>query len=416
MRWRFDSSELCKTNADHFARIDRWVKRQSVSSATTWETFLRGLPGFYPLDVWVSLERCGISTDSLATHSNGLSRGTYREPFPGSLEHPLDYEWRFTHESIGTILDNLRREIGHIKQPSIVCLGCPSIVTAGEEVQSSWNWTLVDKRANQLRTTTKFAKLVCCDLTKETPEIEKQDAAVLDPPWYMPITKHFLARAKKMLKPGGVLFLSFPPEGTRPRAKIELEELVDWCAMGGLNMVEGDATHLYYKTPFFEWNSLISAGFTARVPAWRRADMIMFRAEHFNGKSLDSSEEVPQYLSANWKEFVIKGIKTCVNISPIAAGLQNESGRGLQPVWIEEVLPTVSTTFSGRKGANVVTSGNRFFFGNRPDLAEIALKNLAMGNEKSSRNAPQAHYTETFKRVIQAEIEERQVYLNYLYD
>jgi hypothetical protein len=412
--WRFDSGELCKSNNDHQGRLDAWIKTVWSGSERTWENLLRKLPGFYPLDVWQSLERCGLEANLLTLNSQGVARQMYPEPFPGSLEHPLDYEWRFTQESIGGVLDVLRIAASDRQQLSIVCLGCPSIVAAGEKALPTWEWTLLDRRAHLLQSTT--SRLVRCDLTKEAPDIPLQDVAVVDPPWYTPITKHFLAKAQMLVKPGGIVLLSFPPEGTRARAKNELDELINWCNQRGLNLMQSSAARLFYKTPFFEWNSLRAAGFRARVPAWRSADLLMFKRQDGTKVDLTYDEQVPQIFSSEWQEFLINGIKICVNTNSTRNETAEIPSKGLKPVWQEEVLPTVSTKFPGRSNANIVTSGNRFFYCCEPSIVSDALSSLANDGGKNQANNSRINYVEEIAKVVESEISDRSDYLTYMYD
>lgn len=416
MKWRYDSKILCKANPAYRVRLDEWLRERWPPSAENWDGFLRQLPGFYPLDVWQALEQSGRSINALALNSNSVARHIFPEPFPGVLEHPLDYEWRFTQESIQSVMDVLDAEVKAGCRASVVCLGCPSIVVAGALTRPSWRWTLLDKRAHLLRATSSSATLVRCDLTQGLPTLEEQDVAVVDPPWYMPITKHFLARAYALLKPGGVVLLSFPPEGTRPNAKIELENLIEWCEQGGLTLTKFDAPHLFYRTPFFEWNSLRSAGFSARVPAWRRADLLMFRKMNVGEQELRYNEEVPQQFCGTWKDFVVDGLKICVNTTGVTNNTTLGFDEEIRPVWTEDVLPTVSTSFPGRAKANVVTSGNRFFVCSRPDLAVEALQALSAGSYATLADEKCGLYAKTLKAAIRSETAERHRYLNYMYD
>lgn len=414
MKWRFNSSELCKSSHDHHHRLDDWVRKSWSGSEETWESVLRKMPGFYPLDVWQSLERCGLEPNLLVLHSRGIERQLYPEPFPGSIEHPLDYEWRFTQESISSVLDVLRASAGDQEQLSVVCLGCPSIVVAGEAVLPSWKWTLLDRRAHLLQSIT--SRLESCDLTKETPKIPLQDVAVVDPPWYMPITKHFLSRAQMLVKPGGIVLLSFPPEGTRADAKIELDELVNWCKQKRLNLMQHSAARLFYKTPFFEWNSLRAAGFLARIPSWRGADLLMFKRQDEEGMDLRYNDQMPQMFDRRWNDFVIDGIKLCVDTNSTATHERKISNAVLQAVWREDVLPSVSTKFPGRCNANIVTSGNRFFHCGAPAVASDVLHDLANGVAARKGDKDYSLCERAIVEVLKAEIADRQSYLTYMYD
>ena len=417
MKLRFSSELLCKRNPHHVRRLDAWVKARWPDVPETWEQFLRRLPGFYPLDVVHSLERLGLPSEFLSPTSYRISSSSPREAFPDVLEHPLDYEWRFAGQSVGSVLDKIRDFAKENSRPSIVCLGCPSIAVGGEDAFPSWRWTLLDRRAELLRTRISNVRLEACDLTLDHPDLPMSDAAVVDPPWYMPITKHFLLRAQALTKQGGIVLLSSPPEGTRPKAKDDLIELLEWCNAGGLEPVQVNYGHLFYRTPFFEWNSLKAAGFSARVPAWRRADLLVFVNKCGSACRLRYDEAVPKKFSGSWRQYARDGLKFCVSVSgnDEAQSTRHDS-RSILPVWTEAVLPTVSTSFPGRDGANLVTSGNRFLRCADPASISTILEGWVRGEPLSASQSLDASMSTTLASIISDELADRDEYLKHTYD
>lgn len=420
MKWRFDSQVLCESDPIFVRRLDECVRSFWTGDHENWESFLRKLPGYYPLDVWQSLSRLNLESGVLGIAGASVARQIFPEPFPNSLEHPLDYEWRFTQESIRDILDFLTQEIADFKQPSVACLGCPSVVVAGDEIRPSWSWSLLDRRADLLKSQINSAHLMACDLTKPISTHPLVDIAVVDPPWYNHLTKHFMVKAQSIVKPGGLVLLSFPLEGTRSSASKELAELLNWCKEGGLELNPSNKIQLHYKTPFFESTSLKAAGFSARIPAWRSAEVLIFRNRVSDDCRLTYNDDTPRLFTTEWNEFIIQGIKFSVkNSKRKKDGKQGCSGGAfLSPVWREAILPSVSTNFVGRARANLVTSGNRFFECSDPYLlAEMLLAGQNRDGEINiSTNAGGERNARELNSVLQSEINDRTTYLKEMYD
>jgi hypothetical protein len=406
---------MLSTDEHYVRRLDSWVKGRWRAGEETWEQFLLRLPGFYPLDVWRALDRLNLPAENLRRDAEGQPRNENSDAFPDISEHPLDYEWRFTARSVERILFKLDDLIRDVKRPSVACFGCPSIAVAGDNYRPEWDWSLLDRRAASIATRVSRVSLHPCDLTVDRPEIAACDAAVVDPPWYMPITKHFLTRAQAATKVDGVILLSFPPEGTRPGIKEELAELLEWCNAGGLEPQQINYGLLTYKTPFFESNSLNAAGFTARVPAWRRAELIAFINRAAPETGLQYNDSMPSRFSGQWRWFSRDGLKICVSNSAMDIG-NCPSGAGLRPVWSEAILPTVSTTLKGRESANFVTSSNRFFQCADHRSAIRLLEGWAKHGTISDNIDGDGLLAEQIRATIASELEEREAYLRYIHD
>ena len=391
----------------------RWSHYES-----NWQRFLRQLPGFYPLDVWDSIRRLGLDPSKLQVEGEGISRNVHMEAFPEMLEHPLDFERRFVDESISTIFKKLQEFLPGNDPVSVGCLGCPSVSVAGENIFPKWRWSLLDRRAGLLKQRVKRIELISCDLTRDYPNLPLWDAAVVDPPWYKPILKHFLVRAQMLTKQGGIILLSFPPEGTRPGVREELTQLLEWCNQGGHEPIQINYGSLRYKTPFFECNALRSAGFTGRVPSWRKADMIVFVNNPASEAGLICNDDVPRKFGDGWQEFSNDGLKFYLKLDQTS---HNGVGNSKQKMRISsawrpnQVLPSVSTSFPNREYANLISSGNRFLrcddAASVADLLEAWERNGRIPENKTSRRL-QTQMAE----IIDAEINDKNHYLKYIYD
>ncbi len=418
MEFRYSNKLVCNLDTEYKRRLDSWVSSRWPYRESNWEEFLTQLPGFYPIDVWDSIKRLGFNSPELGTEAQAIVRNVQMEAFPDALEHPLDFEWRFVDDSISTILVKLRQLLPEQKFISVGCLGCPNVAVAGERKLPNYSWTLLDRRAELLRPRVKKVELIACDLTQDFPRLPSWDAAVVDPPWYLPITKHFLVRAQMLTKQGGFVLLSFPPEGTRPGARRELDQLIDWCNQGGLERVEISYGKLQYKTPFFESNALKSAGFSANVPSWRKADMLVFVNRRENGRGVICDDQIPERLGAEWQIFSREGVKFFLRIEPPVKSVTKNVPvvKRLSPAWRhDQILPSVSTNFPGREKANLVSSGNRFLICDDTFSVAQLLRTWESNGLPFESKGPCPLQTQ-LSTIIEDELHDKENYLMHTYD
>lgn len=263
--------------------------------------------------------------------------------------HPLDYDWRFTKDTIAMICKELanHREIG--------LMGAPSL---WQELQSvSAKGTLFDLNASKYANEAQSRSARNCDLVRDVipAEAGQYDAAFADPPWYPEATNAFLWNAARILRPGGSLFLSVPPKLTRPGIAAERHALSAWIAKLGLTHIRTNENLLTYEMPPFERNTLAKVGLLTFVPrTWRAGDLVVLRKESETSEPFTTSSPV----DGVWVERTLGGVRL-----RIRTDVPDEEAGGAHLASIVEgnVLATVSRRDGRRANVRIWTSGNRAF-------------------------------------------------------
>ncbi|MER9758008.1 hypothetical protein NKJ46_32315 [Mesorhizobium sp. M0166] len=199
---------------------------------------------------------------------------------------------------------------------------------------------------------------------------ESADAVLLDPPWYLDFVRPMLTAAAHACRPGGVVLISLPPDGTRPSAEADRQAAVAFGRRLGLDPIEHCALAIGYETPFFERNALAAAGIYP-PPHWRRGDLLAFRKTRAPTRHhLAASAQ-----RRDWIEVGIGRMRPSSETRPGEAGLMS--------LIDGDVLPTVSRRDPSRRLAQVWTSGNRIFRTNNPQVvleAAISCAGETMGS------------------------------------
>src|SRR5215207_1996562 len=97
------------TAAPRDARFDhtlaKWVKGALARGVRSFPELVAALPGAYPADVVLVLQR--LRCESPSEWQNGPPPPPRRSSSPAGwpVEHPLDFDWRFTPESVRYLLD-----------------------------------------------------------------------------------------------------------------------------------------------------------------------------------------------------------------------------------------------------------------------------------------------------------------------
>ena len=385
MKWRFSSSELVESDIAFQRNVDGWLLSALEKLPVSWQCLLRNMPGVFPLDVWASFERLGVPSSHLILSPATPEPANTADLLPYSHipEHPSDFEWRFNQEAIDAIFKTVEDFVPNSGNISLACLGCPTIFVAGIQQRQDWVWTLHDRRGNEYQKYSDRGEVISCDLAKALRESHTQDVAIVDPPWYNSITKCFLLNALRLLKPGGIVLLSAPGAGTRPSAIDDTNEILEWCLHHGMMILSFNPGALPYRTPYFEYNALRSAGFSAIVPSWRRGNLIVLKAS--NELSIDFEEStvalpVPTYQTNTY----LVGKSKIVVISNDSANRGHENDNPITQVWREEIIPSVSTRFPVRNRANIITSGNRFLRCANTDTVNGYLQIMSRSKNASS--------------------------------
>lgn len=362
-------------------RIDALVHKEWLRGAKSFRALLAKLPGIFPSEVICSLRRLALvdkisEVELLSVELEVVSRpntqGNLVSRTTRHIEHPLDFEWRFTKQGVARICDEIDA-LQNGKPSEVLCLGCPSVYLLGRQHKFRL-WDKNTLHLGQLDEANEVSKL---DISSEMPGGKIVDVVVIDPPWYNTFYFSFLWAAFNHLARNGKVILSFPPLGTRPMIKDELRELKQWCAEHGLKVEKSVPNYLPYRAPLFEVNALRVQGIANFPIDWRRGDLIVLSKQSdspFDKPKLPGQFEV-------WQEVQVQNCRVKVS---------NNVRRGdpvFAPVGSSEILPSVSSRHKLRREANVVTSGNRFFRTNSPEALLACLREASETNHQSMHNS-----------------------------
>jgi hypothetical protein len=416
MTYRFDQS--WKENDPEFlSRVDGWILAAVPGDNTTLTSLLRALPGVYPGEALASLHRLDANGFLPAGLLSRVLRDVARRPAPRRvdsephsgvrLEHPLDYEWVFSHQGKEAILD----EIDHLaegKTWTVLSMGCPSVFRLGSDSRRH-KFQLLDKNAAAWGQLSEAQLLTNIDLVHgEIPAMEI-DAAVVDPPWYNEFYKLFIWSATMLLRTGGKILLSVPQEGTRPSCLQDLAAISSWCQEVGLAEIARHRGRLSYRAPLFELNALRAQGLYNVPFDWRRSDLWVLEKRSSVVPPRPCLAVVPDL----WREHRFGPVR--FKVGPTA---ESASELRLRALIRNGIVPSVSSRYPGRPKANFVTSGNRFFVANSPEklsalLSEFAGANAA-GNQLDRNQL--ARIELRLLRLIQLEQREAEGYLASVHD
>jgi hypothetical protein len=360
--------------------IDQYVLAAFASGVTTFASLLRYVPSIYPTELLSSLDRLGranaIESAIVASMRHQSSTRLVEPPNRLALlplPHPLDFEWRFSHESSRDLLDAACA----LTQPNeqMLLFGTPGLALEALSLRINRRLSflgednVVTRRIIALnRASGSPISVAFCDVSLPS---ESADAILLDPPWYLDFIRPMLAAAAAACRRSGVVLISLPPIGTRPSALVDREKAIRFAARCGLDLIEERTLGITYDTPFFEANALAAAGLF--VPyQWRRGDLAVFRKSRRSAYAASPT-------SARRREWIEASVgRMRLFIKPHsgpASGLL-----GLIPLVHGDILSSVSRRDPRRRGAHVWTSGNRVFGTDNADLVLDAA--LACGSNE----------------------------------
>ena len=363
---------LSRTDSSFASQVDIWVRDHFQTHGTqSWETLLQSLPGIDPCLVWDSVRRQGILESARVEHAVKKSVHT-STPCSLPTPHPLDYSWWFDHDTICRILSLVRK--WSAPNEHVVLLGAPTIAQALAD--DTRKCSLVD--ADPL--TVKKIGLgprrltVLANLLSEEVSVDEGAALVFaDPPWYSDEIQSFLWAARQVCQLGGVVFLSVPPEGTRPGIVAEREALLSWTQTLGLEIEACEPSAIAYASPPFEQNAFLAASVPFAGTSWRRGDLIRFRCV----QPVCCTRPLVEARKF-WRERVIDDVRIRVT--------EGES----RSVWADptlksltegDILPSVSRRDRRRQLANVWTSGNRVFACEGPGIVVTVLDAISSNQD-----------------------------------
>lgn len=331
--------------------LDEWVRAALARGVRTFPDLVRSLPGVYPTDAVRAVSWLGYDLPSDWQMDELPSIHPIHDGWP--VEHPLDFDWRFTPEAVRLLMDRcLNSAIG-----PVTVLGAPSL--ACEAAAHGWsNGISIYDRNKTLVTVVRDSfpgiTVTCTDLVWGIP-VSTGDAAVAiaDPPWYPEHIIAFLWAASRLTDIGGQVLLSLPSEGTRPGILAERKTVLEWATAFGLRLVGIEPGVLGYRTPPFERNALAAAGVPVVLGDWRRGDLAVFKA----ADKILIPRPTPPGPTDEWEEESVGTVRIKCRRS-VDSTFRDPR---LSPVVAGDMLPSVSRRDPIRKVVDVWTCGNRVF-------------------------------------------------------
>jgi SAM-dependent methyltransferase len=293
-----------------------------------------------------------------------------RVPPPFPELHILDNEWYFSATSAWRTAQLIIQS-----GPNVLCIGTPTV--ADHIARLGLKPLLVDS-APYLRQ--RFGRLSLSDL--EVGRIEDVlhiprsfDAAVLDPPWYLTTMRRWLAIASRSVRPGGHIAISLFRGLTRPAAKAERQEILDFArTIGDIAVLPA---WFEYDTPLFEQRAL--AALIPDIPRfWRRSDMLLITKRRQSALLVPDEPQEDQ-----WKSFLIG-----TQVIKLRSRATARRGRAIRPVpgVTDWVLDSVSARDPRRSAVGLWTSRNRVGRISDPLIIQRILEELQrVGRESAHR-------------------------------
>ena len=340
--------------------IDEQVTHAVTAGASTFAELLSSLPGIYPSIVVAAVRRLNLkriiwipglfqATPAYPQSSTQLREKTSGLHLP--VPHPLDYEWRFSKETINYLLETCQKLT--VEDDRIALLGAPSVFATGHEIAYPRHLILYDANPALTARFDGLSEVIPCNLlTDSLPDVQVA-AVLIDPPWYKEHIYAFLWAASRICQIGGNILLSLPPIGTRPGIEKERDTLLDWARQLGLELAEVLLASLTYLSPPFETNSLRAECLIDVPSEWRHGDLFIFMVCHRH----DTIRPIEMVREGQWDEVTLAGVRIRV--------LHSEEQTFRDPRLITiipgDILPSVSRRDRRRALAAVWTSGNRIF-------------------------------------------------------
>lgn len=340
--------------------VDGWVYQSFLNGVTNFNSLIRELPGVYPTVAFDSFRRLvesgRISTNqrkiSRASETNGSSsRSVFRPPV---IQHPLDFDWRFTPAAAEFLHKECEMRVASGK--TVALLGVPSLCILATSRGDARRYVFIDKNPlpyTSLDSTALNLEFLQKDLLYDAIPNLGAELVIADPPWYPDQMKGFLWSAAQTCADGGTILASVPPVGTRPGIREEITELSEWVQTIGLGKPTIQAGMLPYQTSLFEHNALNHAGITGLPIDWRRGDLAIFTKLHLT----TCVRPEPTSAEPEWLEEEFDGVR--IKIRPY------DEEEFLDPTLLRvvtgDILQSVSRRDPIRELVDVWTSGNRIF-------------------------------------------------------
>ncbi len=362
------------TQSSFGQQIDRWVLAAIESGAASFNEILVSLPGVFPTDLILSIERlrsrggtCALSLSSATTETT-----SYITPLP--VPHLLDYDWRFTARTaqltVDQCLDTSSRG-GHL-----LFVGTPTSALDAASRKAQRRLTLLESNpaAATVARNTRQMLVHESNALGLAPVGTPADVVVLDPPWYRDYIHSFLNVAITWSSIGARILVAVPPLGTRPEVRDEHAELRELCEEMGLRVIGAESGVLRYVTPPYEINALLACGLQDVHPTWRCGDLWTLEKVEEKAVSLRKWPEEP-----SWIDLSVFGIRFKVRSD--IDGQRSAVDPRMVPLIDGDVCHAVSRNHSLRAQAQVWTSGNRVFGCRSPASLVALIESIAQSTD-----------------------------------
>jgi hypothetical protein len=295
------------------------------------------------------------------------------------LPHPLDYEWRFDPVTRLMLAQRCEQLAG--ANGPVALLGTPTLASA--MCGRSRNVLLLDANAHLLGALACAGRLrgiewAAIDIATLSLPYEWQHRAavvVCDPPWYPEGFATFLDAAAQLVRPGGTVLLSVPDLITRPSLADELDDLRGLADQLRLAFHTAEVHAVRYRTPFFEYRALRSAGMGLIPLDWRAGTLWQLTSSGAAPATFPGRHRAPP-VSVAVTEITMQGVRIRV-----LRGLPLRPGTlALHPVVPGDTMPTVSRRHPARGSVTLWTSGNTVLSCADPELTGHLLRHLADAN------------------------------------
>jgi len=285
--------------------------------------------------------------------------------------HPVDYDWRFTQNSVEDLLSMLMKK-GNT-QSALALFGTTSLFVPltklglKPELYNKSNFLIEEIKNNGYD-----RGLYVHDLFKPIQERNSAfEIVVADPPWYPDYYRAFILRSTEVLKIDGYLFLCLFPWLTRPEATIEREEINQYALSAGFDIQEVLPSFLRYATPRFEKMALKTEGIDLNHD-WRTGDLFILRKVR---QPADGIDILAPRIESEWDEFLVFGkrVKLKKRVEP------ENSAVSFQHVDESKVLRNVSRRSPLRSRIDLWTSDNEAYSVTGVRLINAALTSMQQG-------------------------------------
>ena len=295
---------------------------------------------------------------TVKSHEENTSGEPLTPVEPGAAPHPLDFDWRFTPQSVASLEGTYRPLVP--ASGTVLFLGTPSLFQAllRRSVSPSVNGILIDKNVpparevNEKKNLKTFVLDVCRD---PLPTDLLADVVLTDPPWYEQELRAFLWAAAALCRDGGVVVACLPGLTARPGVAAERARMLDWAQTAlGLMSTSIHPKQVRYNTPLFERNTWRAAGIHGIDPDWRAGDVAILRKE-------PTAKPIPDRPQGPWEQEW-----RSLRFSDVLLRMRPDSQAGfadpsLVRLFPDDVLPSVSRRDARRSQIDVWSSGNHVF-------------------------------------------------------